>query len=153
MKIDINANSLKKLVRLLRNLSDELEGLYVHNKKEPTKLRVVTQHDESVIAIVDYYREIHPSRGRALKLGHPDWKLINRRLEQGYSVQDLKAAILENSKRKWWVEHNRHGIKDIMEKDGNLDNFIKEQKRGTDASSGYSFGSEKFGEDTKGFGD
>ena len=154
MQININANSLKKLVRLLRNLSDELEGLYLEKKKEQTsKLRVVSQHDASIELIVDYYRATHPSRGRSIAPGHTDWKLIKRRLEQGYSPEELKTAILENSTRKWWVEHNRHGIQDIMGKDGNLDSFIQKQKRGKDAKTGYSFGSDNFGGDTKGFGD
>ena len=153
MQININANSLKKLVRLLRELGDELEGLYNQQKKEPAKLRVVSQHDASINSIVEYYREVHPSRGRSIESGHTDWKLINRRLEQGYSSQELKAAILENSKRQWWVDHNRHGIQDIMSKDGNLDSFIQKQRKKKDAASGYSFGSEEFGNSTDGFGD
>ena len=153
MQIKINANSLKKLVKLLRNLADELEGMYLEKKKAPSKLRVVSQHDASIELIVEYYREIHPSRGRSVSPGHTDWKLINRRLDQGYSPEELKTAILENSKRQWWVNHNRHGIQDIMGKDGNLDSFIQKQKRGTDAKSGYSSGSDKFSGNTKGFGD
>jgi len=153
MQININANSLKKLVRLLRQLGDELEGLYLEQKKEPSKLRVVSQHDASIDLIIDYYKAIHPSRGRSISPGHVDWKLIKKRLDQGYSAEELKTAILENSKRQWWVDHNRHGIQDIMGKDGNLDSFIQKQARGKNATSGYSFGSEEFGQGTKGFGD
>ena len=153
MQININANSLKKLVRVLRTLADELEGLYLERKKETSKLRVVSQHDASIELIVEYYRSIHPNRGRSISPSHSDWKLIKKRLDQDYSVEELKAAILENSKRKWWVDHNRHGIQDIMGKDGNLDSFIEKQKRGADAKSGYSFGSEEFAGSTQDFGE
>ena len=161
MKIDINANSLRKLVRLLRNLADELERICKLDKgpdmatdKVVRKLKLVSGEDSSVQAIVSYYKEIHPTRGRAINSKHKDWKLIKSRLSQGYTESELKTAILENSKRQWWVEHNLHGIQNIMGKDQHLDSFIQENKRGTkNGETGYSPGSAEFSGDFKGFGD
>ena len=155
MKISINANSLKKLVRLLRNLADELEALYADNKPSTKTLRVVSQHDASIQEIVKYYQSVHPSRGRSVKPEHKDWKLIRKRLEDGYSVAELKTAILQNSRTDWWVKNNRHGIEDIMKKDGNLESFInsKNNAGGNNAKRGYTSGSNQFGKGYDGFGD
>ena len=137
--------------------SDELESVYQDKKATAKPLRVVTQHDASIEDIVKYYQTIHPNRGRSIKPTHKDWKLIRKRLEEGYSANELKTAILQNSKIEWWVKHNRHGIEDIMKKDGNLESFIGSKSSnnlgGNDAKRGYTSGSNEFGESYDGFGD
>ena len=162
VKIDINANSLKRLVRILRNLAEELEGLYTEEKgipmaSAPGSLRIVPEMEAEVTEIISHYRDTHPTRGRSLSPKHKDWKLVLARLKQGYKVDELKTAISENAARQWWVDHNRHGLNDIMGKDGNLDSFIKEQKKtnagGNDAKRGYTSGSEEFNGELGGFGD
>ena len=122
MKIDINANSLRRLVRLLRNLADELEEICDVNKAKKSKtfterMTVVPDDESDVKEIVAYYLKIHPTRTRYannLKSKHSDYKLIKKRLKQGYKVEELKAAILSNSREEFWVRQGLHGIDHIM---------------------------------------
>jgi len=161
MKIDINANSLRKLVRLLRNLAQELETVcdLEKEKKAPKRpsLKLMVSNmpsDEQVLEIINYYRSIHPNRGRSISPKHKDWKLVRSRLTQGYKVEELKNAILTNSKDEFWVKRGLHGIDHIMKKDSNLDSFIQRKTKGvSNGESGYSAGSEEFGNDYKGFGE
>jgi hypothetical protein len=156
MKIDINANSLKKLVRLLRIVADELDAMCQENRavKETKTVALVTKDDAAVDDIVTYYKNIHPRRARSVGPSHKDWKLIQKRLNDGYKPDELKAAILENSRRPWWVEQGRHGIFDIMGKDANLDSFIQQRsKGGARGEYGYTAGSKEFNSTIKGFGD
>ena len=160
MKIDINANSLRKLVRLMRTLADELEGLCdvnTENNKPKTfteQLMVAPDPDADIKKVVAYYLKIHPTRTRYannLKSKHSDFKLIKKRLSQGYKVSELKAAILSNSTEDFWVKQGLHGIDHIMKKDSNLEKFIQSKEK-KDASTGYSPGSSSFKQDTEGFG-
>lgn len=156
MKIDINANSLKKLVRIMRQVADELDEVCNSKRevKQSNPVTLLTEHDERVQEIVTYYKDIHPRRARSISPTHKDWRLVKKRLEEGYKPDELKAAILENSRRKWWVTEGRHGIFDIMGKDANLDSFIQQQtKGGTNGEHGYTAGSKEFSNDVKGFGD
>ncbi len=158
MKIELHENSLRKLIRLLRHVADEVEAACDAEKaKNPSKqnnLRIVSEHDESVEELVKHYRKIHPNREKGIHSKHKSWKLLVKRLEQGYILKDLKKAVTENSKREWWVKHNRHSIWDIFGKNGNLDSFIQETKKeDNDAKRGYTFGSKSFTKGLKGFGD
>lgn len=164
MKIDINANSLRKLVRLLRNLADELEKVcdFEKSKKEVKKeqstiLKLVESKksdNSDTCEVLRYYKEIHSERGRAIGPKHAHYRLIKQRLAQGYTVEELKTAILENSREEFWVKRGLHGIDHIMKKDSNLDGFIqKKSKGGKNGESGYSSGSTEFNSDYKGFGD
>jgi len=164
MKIDINANSLRKLVRLLRNLADELEKVcdLEKTKKEEKKensafLQLVESKKPSnsdTCEVLKYYKEIHSDRGRAIGPKHAHYRLIKQRLGQGYKVEELKTAILENSKDEFWVKRGLHGLDHIMKKDSNLDGFIqKKPKEGKNGTGGYSSGSTEFDSDYNGFGD
>tara|TARA_R100001082_G_scaffold22748_1_gene11039 strand:+ start:108 stop:593 length:486 start_codon:yes stop_codon:yes gene_type:complete len=160
MKIDINANSLRRLVRLLRHLADELEEICDVNKAKKNKtfterLTVVPDEESDAKEVVAYYLKIHPTRTRYannLKSKHSDYKLIKKRLKQGYKVEELKAAILSNSREEFWVRQGLHGIDHIMKKDSNLEKFIENSKGKKNAASGYSPGSQDFSGDSKDFG-
>lgn len=154
MKIDINLHTMKKLVRLLRELADSLEAVYTKDAKpkEKANLSVVSKEDERVEEIVSHYRQIHKTRGKYLRPQHKDWKLIKKRLKE-YTVQQLKTAIDSNAKDEWWATHNRHGITDILGKEANLEKFVNDDgKGGSSAKSGYSAGSESFSEEHDSFG-
>ena len=162
MKIDINANSLRKLVRLLRNLAQELETVCdlerekKDEKKKPSLKLMVSNMttEDDVIKVIGYYKLIHPKRGRSLGPKHKDWRLVRQRLTQGYKVEELKTAILENSRMAWWVERNLHGIQNIMAKDSNLDSFIQNKSKGAkNGENGYNSGSTEFGSSYEGFGE
>ena len=165
MRITINAGSLKKLVRVLRDLASQLENLYISEEdpdvKAPARLlRVVKETIKKPIPdvqeVVDYYRSIHPKRERALGPKHKSWALIKRRIAEGYGVDELKTAILNNSKDDFWIKNNLHGIKNIMGNDSNLDKFIENEKKAKhhNAKIGYTSGSSEFGKtDIKDFGD
>ena len=161
MKIDVNANSLRRLIRLMRTLADELENVCDKNKEAKSKgfisaLMAVPDDESDIIEIIEHYKKIHPGRKRYvlnLNSKHNDWKLIKKRLKQGYKVQELKSAISNNSIDDFWVKQGLHGIDHVMKKDSNLEKFINNPKRKTDATSGHSSGSQDFSGDTKGFGD
>tara|TARA_R110001592_G_scaffold59206_1_gene179688 strand:- start:4886 stop:5380 length:495 start_codon:yes stop_codon:yes gene_type:complete len=164
MQINVNGNSLKKLVRLLRSLADELEKLCDENslKSKSSNLELVKKDNpktsklkESANLIVEHYAKIHPHREKGIGPKHKSYKLVMKRLTEGYSYDDLIKAIDNNSKKDWWVLHNRHSINDIFGKNGNLDSFIAftENKKDKDAKRGYSSGSKQFSKSLKGFGD
>ena len=157
MQININANSLKKLVRLMRLLANELESLYAQKKSEsPTPMVVISKNDSNTHLVVDYYKITHPNRGKGLNNKHKDWRLIRKRLDQGYSVKDLKRAIDGNFNMKFWKEKRLHGIQHIFGKDGNLETFIsfgKNKDYEKDGKTGYNSGSTEWGSDFDGFGD
>tara|TARA_R110002020_G_scaffold386683_2_gene597473 strand:+ start:3115 stop:3564 length:450 start_codon:yes stop_codon:yes gene_type:complete len=149
MKIDVNAKAIRRLAGYLRKAADDLESLI--DTPVPGKPKEKSKHFEDIKLIVSYYQETHPGRGRAIKQDHPDWKLIEKRLKDGYKLDELKSAISENARSDWWVKNGRHSIKDVFGKDGNLDNFIKGE---SGARYGYSAGSSSFrGDTSKGFGD
>ena len=154
MKIDINLHTMKKLVRLLRELADSLEAVYTKDKKpkEKANLSVVSDEDTRVEEIVSHYKQTHRTRGKYLRPQHKDWKLIKKRLKE-YTVEQLKIAIDSNAKDDWWVMHNRHGITDILGKEANLEKFVNDDgKGGKNAKGGYSSGSESFGGNDETFG-
>ena len=168
MKIDINANSLKKLVRVLRELSDQLENLYTDKKhigsasnssvisivKDKPLIKATSVKktiEENTHAVAEYYKKLHPLRERALGPKHKSWAIIKKRLSDGYSADELKTAILNNSKDEFFKKNRLHGIKNIMGSDSNLDRFI--QKEIPNAKCGYSSGSKQFNEGLEEFGD
>jgi len=148
MKVDINPRAIKRLAAYLRKTADELDTLVREPAVKPKKK---SKYLEEARAIVSCYQEAHPGRGRALSPEHPDWRLIEKRLDNGYKLDELKRAIVENARSDWWVKHGRHSVKDIFGKDGNLDNFIKGES--SNARYGYSAGSDDFRGDNTGFGD
>tara|TARA_R100000687_G_C6414207_1_gene147841 strand:+ start:302 stop:751 length:450 start_codon:yes stop_codon:yes gene_type:complete len=149
MKIDVNAKAIRRLAAYLRKTADEIESLIDPPAKKP---KAKSKHLEDVKSIVSHYQETHPGRGRALNPDHPDWKLIEKRLVDGYKPDELKRAIIENARSDWWVKNGRHSVKDIFGKDGNLDNFIKGES--SNARYGYTSGSNDFcGDSRAGFGD
>lgn len=158
MIIDINGNSVKKMVRMMRDLADELDKA-VHLEQRTSKSKpknvITIRESQDIQEVVDYYRSIHPTRGAKIASGHKEWKLICQRLRGDYSVGDLKKAILSNSKDPWWTERALNSVTDIMHKENNLQSFIHRHnnpKRGNDAKHGYTAGSTEF-EGTEGFGD
>jgi len=163
MKVDINRNSLKKLIRQLRGLADEFQiAIEVEppSKKKPSNVIAMTpflaEAEAQTREVADYYKSIQPVRGKKLLAKSVEWNLISKRLKGGYSVSELKTAILANSKDPWWIEKSLHSITDIMKKENNLQRFIHastDPKGGNDAKRGYNSGSKEFTDNTKGFGD
>jgi len=163
MKVDINRNSLKKLIRQLRGLADEFQLAIEAEppaKKTPSNVITMTpflaEAEAKTKEVADYYKFIQPVRGKKLLAKSVEWNLISKRLKGGYSVAELMTAILANSKDPWWIEKSLHSITDIMKKENNLQRFIhanKNPKGSNDAKSGYTAGSKEFTDNTEGFGD
>ena len=63
MKIDVNANSLRRLIRLMRTLADELENVCDKNKATKSKgfvsaLMAVPDDESDILEIIEHYKKI-----------------------------------------------------------------------------------------------
>lgn len=56
---------------------------------------------KSITSVVEYYRTVHPTRGKNIKPGSMDWKRIRTKIKEGYSPEDLKKAIDGNKLCPW----------------------------------------------------
>ena len=161
MLIDIHKNRLKKMAKHLRQLSDDFyEIINADDKSNPPKQKVpdvIQLHRRNEIQqIVDHYKEKHPDREKNLKPASVSWKLIDKRLTDGYTAEELVLAIDNNSNPDlcpWWCGEYLHNIGNIMGKESNLDKFINIKPRGGNVQVGHSNGSSSFTDTTEGFGE
>jgi len=101
-----------------------------------------------VLEVVSYYRSIHPRRGKNIKQGSLDWKRIQTKIENGYSIEDLKKAIDGNKICKWHQNVPAgHSIEFIFRNATKIEGFVEranapEQYASTEI--GHHKGSEDF---------
>jgi|15BtaG_2_1085339.scaffolds.fasta_scaffold11371_1 hypothetical protein len=160
MLIEIHKNRLKKLAKQLRSLSDEfLKAIEEEEKINPPKTKVPNliqlHRDGEIKEVLAHYKEVHP-KTREVKRNSASWKLVDKKLTDGYTVKELTLAIDNNCNPElsdWWCERGLHSISNVFGKDHNLDKFIHAKKRGNNGNSGYSPGSEDFTGDAEGFGE
>ena len=93
-----------------------------------------------------------------MKPGHRMFKLISDRIEEGYSVADLKLAIDGNKIEEWHAARAAGaGLDFIFRNSSKVEQFIEETKKPSkgksDGETGYSAGSSKFTGSLDGFGD
>jgi len=69
--------------------SFELEGL----SKDKPSCRSKTDRSAEVLEVFEHYRSFHPRAHRNPTSTSKEWKAIRARLKEGYTVDDLKAAI------------------------------------------------------------
>tara|TARA_R110002020_G_scaffold48480_2_gene138127 strand:- start:916 stop:1362 length:447 start_codon:yes stop_codon:yes gene_type:complete len=147
------------MAKNLRSLSDDFYEIIANEEqKNPPKQKVPDvihlQRIGEIREIVDHYKKVHPD-SKEIKSSSSSWKLIDKRLVDGYTVKELTLAIDNNCNPDlfdWWCNECRHAIKDIMGKENNLDTFINKKMRGKNGSTGYSPGSDSFSGSTDGFG-
>jgi len=105
---------------------------------------------ESICEVVNYYRSVHPTRGKTLGPGSSGWKRIRRWLKEGYSSDDLKKAIDGNRMCPWhqgvpggytleYILRNATKIESFIERAGN-----PEQYESKDEQIGHHKGSKEF---------
>lgn len=166
--VELTEKDVKKLTRKMRELANLMQELGVIKVSNSTltipKLKIVKankkakQEDQAKAQeVLDYYRVIHPTRGKGVKPGHRMFKLIQARLDEGYSVSDLKLAIDGNKIEKWHRERAAgHGLDFIFRNSSKVEQFIEETKKPSkgeaDGRTGYNPGSTEFTGDTTGFG-
>ena len=161
-KVEINLHTLRRVIRLLDDLSTELKAIDPgHQSEKPQKIvsKESVELSQRVREVLEFYKKAYPRRLRQIKPGQRAWELIRKRLKEGYSTQDCKLAIVGNGTEPWWKEKGLHGISHIFEKDDNFDRFIEFAKAGNkpkkqeDKTTGYTGGSSEFSGGHTDFGD
>tara|TARA_B100000029_G_scaffold373691_1_gene367936 strand:+ start:354 stop:986 length:633 start_codon:yes stop_codon:yes gene_type:complete len=144
----------------LKLIEDSPEGLTVHGFEPDLKSscapkggssssgRAVVRSDQ-VRSVVDYYRTVNPSRGRAIKPGTQDWQRISARLKDGFTVEELKLAIDGNQLDPWHQKAtNGHSSTYIFRNPEKVEGFIQTAKNGVkedaDEPIGHHRGSKEF---------
>lgn len=168
MTVELSDKNIKKLTRKMRELAQLMQDLGIievprYGPVVP-KLKIVKanaqlkKEDEAKAQeVLDHYKAVHPSRGKGVKPGHRMFKLIEARLDDGYSVSDLKTAIDGNKIEKWHAARAAgHGLDFIFRNSSKVEQFIEETKKPSEGESngkvGYNSGSNNFNGDTSGFG-
>jgi len=123
-------------------------------KTRKKKATASSEFDGKVINILDYYRKIHPGKGKGVKAGHRLWALIVSRLEEGYTVPDLKKAIDGNLICDWHKNNaSGHTLEYIFRDSTKVDGFIEKAKRGPkqEKENGHHQGSSGFADGDRDF--
>lgn len=161
-KVEINLHTLRRVIRMLDDLSAELKAVDPGDQaKKPEKVipQEKVELSRCIKEVLEFYKKAHPRRLRQIKPGQRAWDLVKKRLEEGYSAQDCKLAIVGNGTDSWWKEKGLHGISHIFEKDDNFDRFVEAGKAGKnpkkleDKTKGYTGGSSEFSGGHTDFGD
>ena len=79
--------------------------------------------EQRVADVLQYHVATFPSFSRGIKIGGPTWKMVKKRLEEGFTLEDLKFAIDGNANDKWWVTRKIHSL-DIIFRERHLARFI-----------------------------
>ena len=162
--LEIDGRKLNKIIRLLKELTSDLEAISGEKPKKPKAVtKVNVELIEKVQDIVDFYREIHPSRGKTISQGDRLWKIIESRVSQGYSAQQCRMAIVGNKHDSWYSERGRHSIQNIFSNDSHFERFIElpnqlqrnmaREEKEKSRSHGYNGGSEEFSNGHVDFGE
>ncbi len=139
-------------------LLDVTEGVFtVHNWSRYNKSKKtqaarnpavkVTKLSETIRSIVDYYRTVHPTRGKMLKPGSRDWKRIRARLvEDEFTKEDLLKAIDGNKICPWHSKHPAGYSAEYVFRNGTkVEGFIELATNGAKQEQvGHHKGSEEF---------
>ena len=107
--------------------SNETEEKKTEELLAPSSQKTLTAAvlTEVVRDVVRYYRQVHPRMGRQLKPGHKDWKLIEARIAEGYSADDLKAAIDGNARDEWHLNTPQgHTVEYVFRNATKVEGFI-----------------------------
>jgi|3_EtaG_2_1085321.scaffolds.fasta_scaffold77006_2 hypothetical protein len=161
---EIDGRKLGKIIRLLKELTDDLEAI---SGEKPKKPKVVKQVDAALLDkvqnVVNFYRQIHPNRGKTIKPGDRLWKIIEARINQGYTAEQCRMAIVGNNHDDWYKKRGRHSIQNIFSNDSHFERFIElpkqltrnaeSEKKEKASSYGYNGGSEEFSDGHVDFGD
>ena len=102
-------------------------GLTKHNLSKHNSSKDNLMHVRSVVG---HYRKIHPGRGKHLTPKHKDWKLIQERLNEGFSAEDLCLAIDGNRIDKWHKNNRKHSIEYIFRNTTKTEDFIETARKG-----------------------
>lgn len=107
-------------------------------EKSPPKKKSLKKPDATDVIVgqvVDYYRSVHPNKGKPLvgpkARSHKDWKRIRERVDEGYTLDQLKAAIDGNRMDKWHQENSAgFTIEFIFRNATKVEQFIELRDRG-----------------------
>ena len=144
-------------VLLELRLLDAIEGmLTVHNwaryngkrkRGKSADIPLSAPISDSILEIVNYYRTVHPTRGKMLRPGSRDWKRIRARLkEDGFTKDDLLKAIDGNKICPWHSKHPAgHSAEYIFRNGTKVEGFIELANNGVQQEQiGHHIGSEEF---------
>jgi hypothetical protein len=92
-------------------------------EKEPS-------HGAAILAVFDHYRTYHPRSFLKPSSDSKEWKKIRERLLEGYTADDLKAAIDGNHRSAWHNGANDdgkqyHGLELIVRDGTHVNQFIE----------------------------
>jgi len=161
---EIDGRKLGKIIRLLKELTEDLEVIGGEKPKKPKPVQQVDEGlTEKVQDVVDFYREIHPNRGKTIAPGDRLWKIIESRIDQGYTSEQCRMAIVGNKHDDWYSQRQRHSIQNIFSKNEHFERFIElpkqlqmntvREEKEKARSHGYNGGSEEFSDGHVDFGD
>lgn len=88
-----------------------------------------TPLDADVGRVVAHYRQVHPERGKHLRPGHEDWRLIAKAVRDR-GVGDCILAIDGNLVDRWHAEKRQHSIESIFRKAGKIESFVQTAREG-----------------------
>jgi hypothetical protein len=82
------------------------------------------ENHDAITQVIEHYQAKHPQRGRHLKPGHADWKRIEARIKEGFTVEQLKQAIDGNLRDAWHSENKKHSVEFVFRNATKVEDFI-----------------------------
>ena len=128
-----SASRLREIISLLEQvLRDEASVDISESSKKQTDV------------VLAHYKNKHPTRGRGVTKGHRLYVLIESRLAEGFSVDELKLAIDGNLQCPWHKENSAgHGLEFIFRNSQKVEQFIEQTKKQSRETGNHS-GSREF---------
>ena len=138
----VSDEDLARITGLLRELVDVVTGLGLmpQEEKKPKKGSAANAKAQEVL---NYYRKVHPTKGRGVKPGHSSFVLIKKRLEV-FTVEELKQAIDANLQCDWHQGVNGgHSLKMVFRNDDKVESYLHKAKKKESLRVGHHPGDEE----------
>lgn len=118
VSLSLDARSSLKQKSFLDEVEQEIEA--AEKEKKPVKVKPPYVDPSPMVEVFHYWKEIFGKRASVkLERGDPYWKCIEARLREGFTAEDLKAAIKGCSLSPWHM-----GLNDDGTSRGKKDNSI-----------------------------
>ncbi len=127
---------LRKRSGISTEVPRERPGESTPTKRNETKVKLDKNNvrADDVAAVVDFYLESHPRRSVVNVAAK---KKVRTRLNEGFTVDQLKDAISGNATDPWHVDVGKHGLDYILRNPDMVNDFVAKRDRQNQIEPGF----------------